>query len=95
MIKTKKRAPRRSNNNQNKYITSLLGNSKFKTLTSKFSREDIEQAAKYLAETYSILWKTSNQNRKIHILKKVLEQKERRGYGPWEIEKVMKERLGV
>ncbi len=95
MNKTKKRAPRRSNNNQSKYTTSLLGNSKFKTLTSKFSRKDIEQAARYLAETYSILWMMANQNRKIHILKEVLEQKEKRGYGPWEIEKVMKERLGV
>ena len=91
----KKRAPRRSANNQSKYTTSLLGNSRLKTLTSKFSRKDIEQAAKYLAETYSILWEMANQNRKIFLIREVLEQKEKRGYGPWEIEKVMKERLGV
>ncbi len=94
MNKTKKRAPRRSNNNQSKYTTSLLGNSKFKTLT-KFSRKDIEQAAKYLAETYSILWEMANQNRKIFLIREVLEAKEERGFGMWEIEKVMKERLGV
>ena len=90
----KKRAPRRSNNRQTNYTTSLLGNSKFKKL-SKFSRTDIEQAAKYLAETYSILWEMANQNRKIFLIREVLEVKEQRGYGPWEIEKVMKERLGV
>ena len=78
-----------------KYITELQGNAKIKTLIRKYSKMDVVLAIDYLANAYPRLWALANQKRKIHILKEVLEKKKDRGYGLWEIEEIMKERLGV